>query len=159
MVARQLIQKGKKVLLIERGTLNLQTHCLNLSRPHFNPRSQEGPGRDNEVFFNRVKTEYKVKGNSSDCEGGSVFALGGKSLYWSLEVPRIVQSSARDKLHPNIVRFLYGTKPRTGDMGVYENEDDDTIEAGYTKALRVMANSPPGNKTTQTTNMLPKVIY
>ena len=161
MVARQLIQKGKKVLLIERGTLNLQTHCLNLSRPHFNPRSQEGPGRDNEVFFNKVKIDYKVKSkssdcdssdcdssdcDSSDCEGGSVFALGGKSLYWSLEVPRIVRSKAIDKFHPNIVRYLYGTKPRTGDMGVYENEDDDTIEAGYTKALRVMANSPPGNK-------------
>ena len=147
MVARQLIQKDKKVLLIERGTLNLQTHCLNLSRPHFNPRSQEGPGRDNEVFFNRVKKNYnKHEGDSSDCKGGSVFALGGKSLYWSLEIPRIVQSSARDKFPPNIVSYLYGTKPKTGDMGVYENKDDNTIEAGYTKSLRVMANSPPGNQ-------------
>ena len=74
-----------------------------------------------------------------------MFALGGKSLYWSLEVPRIVQSSAREKLPPNIVSYLYGTKPKKGDMGAYGDKTDDTIEAGYTKALRVMANSPPGN--------------
>lgn len=152
MVARQLVQKGKKVLLIERGTLNLQTHCLNLSRPHFNPRSQKGPGRDNEVFFNRVKTDYeKAEGDPTDCEGGSVFALGGKSLYWSLEVPRIVRSSAIDNFPPEIVEYLYGNKPKTGDMGVYDNKDDDSIEgnyteAGYIRALRVLANSPPGVK-------------
>ena len=146
MVARQLIQKGKKVLLIEKGELNLQTHCLNLSRPHFNPRSQEGRGRDNEEFFDIVKTKYKVTSDSSDCEGGYVFALGGKSLYWSLEVPRILESKAWNKFPANIVRYLYGIEPSTGDMGVYQNNDDDTIEAGYTKAIRVMANSPPGNE-------------
>ena len=146
MVARQLIQKGKKVLLIEKGALNLQTHCLNLSRPHFNPRSQEGPGRDNEEFFDKVKTKYKVTSDSSDCEGGYVFALGGKSLYWSLEVPRILESKAWERFPANIVGYLYGIEPTTGDMEVFQNQDDDTIEAGYTKALRVIANSPPGNE-------------
>ena len=31
-------------------------------------------------------------------------------------------------------------------MGVYDNGDDDIVETGYTKALKVIANSPPGNE-------------
>ncbi|KAM0801000.1 hypothetical protein BDR22DRAFT_889012 [Usnea florida] len=126
MVARQLIQNGKKVVLFETGKLDLHTHCLNLSRPHFDPKSQEGPGRDNEVFFNRVKSKYDVTDRISDCEGGSVFALGGRSTFWSLETPPISRASAKANLHQDIVNFLY-------DNG------------GYTKALRVMTNSPPGD--------------
>ena len=145
MVARQLIQNGKKVWLFETGKLKLHTHCLNLSRPHFNPKSQEGPGRDNEVFFNNMKEKYVVTDKKSDCEGGSVFALGGRSTFWSLETPPISRKSAEDNFHKDIVKFLYGYEVKGGSLGVYGGSDTYTEEGGYTRALRVMTNSPPGD--------------
>ncbi|KAF9631055.1 hypothetical protein BFW01_g1917 [Lasiodiplodia theobromae] len=168
MVTRQLIEKGKTVTLFERGGLPFSTHCLNTSRPHFNTRSKDSPGRDNEVLFQDkelrqtintqgktvqvdrkpIRIPYEVQKETAKKEdrkdvsnGGSVFALGGRSLLWSLEAPEMDLETARRYFPQDVIDYLYGLAgPRTAAW-----ESPNEKESGYTKAIRIMANSPPGD--------------
>ena len=92
MLTRQLMEKGKRVLLIERGGLQYSTHCLNTSRPHFDHKSTDPstPGRDNEQLYQMVRKPYALTQDSTtEFGGGPVDALGGRSLFWSLETPSV----------------------------------------------------------------------
>ena len=131
MLARQLINNGQRVLLIEKGGLEYSTHVLNTSRPHFDHTSVDPsiPARDNEVVFQMNRKPYSIAaGSTTEFGGGAINALGGRSLMWSLETPEIDLSkgSLGKRLFPaSIVKYLK--------------------EQGYARALRVMANSPPSD--------------
>ncbi|KAI6084648.1 hypothetical protein F4821DRAFT_167383 [Hypoxylon rubiginosum] len=131
-LARRLIQKGHRVLLIEKGGLEYSTHVLNTSRPHFDHESKDvsTPARDNEVVFQQARKPWAVKQGSTPSEigGGAINALGGRSLMWSLETPEInLKSTPAEMSFPDsVIKYL-------------------TEEDGYEKALRLMANSPPSD--------------
>ena len=132
MLARQLINNGQRVLLIEKGGLEYSTHVLNTSRPHFDHKSTDPstPARDNELVFQMNRKPYPIAAGSTTTEfgGGAINALGGRSLMWSLETPEInfSEGSLGKKWFPaTIVKYLK--------------------EEGYARALEVMANSPPSD--------------
>ncbi|KAI0159813.1 FAD/NAD(P)-binding domain-containing protein [Xylariaceae sp. FL1272] len=142
-----------RVLLLEKGGLGLHTHSLNTSRVHFAHQSQEGRGRDNEVMFDKYlsvhNTEYQIESREQDsqCAGGSVFELGGRSLFWSLETPAIRTDRLKHFFPSNIVDDLAGstTTVTTEDIDGNEESITQTNEGWYMKAQRIMANSPPGD--------------
>lgn len=144
MLARKLITDGFKVLVIEKGKLEYRTHCLNTSRPHFDHHSASGPGRDNELVFNMVQTKYNTDKTITDpsdpsfCGGGSFFGVGGRSLFWSLEAPEIVRAAADANFSSNIVDDLY-------DQEIVLDGIELEKEGWYTKAARILTNSPPGD--------------
>ncbi|KAJ8132233.1 hypothetical protein O1611_g1394 [Lasiodiplodia mahajangana] len=161
MVARQLFNDNSagsgsksskpKVYLIEKGGLQLYTHVLNTSRQHFKHDSQVGKGRDNEVMFDRYlsthETGYILKNGDKQkmCGGGSVFQLGGRSLFWSLEALAIRE----DRLHSffplavaNDLQDVDRKNPGTDAAGRPTTTTQHS-DGWYTKASRVLANSPP----------------
>ncbi|KAI1763821.1 hypothetical protein GGR53DRAFT_344816 [Hypoxylon sp. FL1150] len=130
-LARRLIQKGHRVLLIEKGGLEYSTHVLNTSRPHFDHESKDPstPARDNEVVFQQARKPWAVKPGSTPSEigGGAINALGGRSLMWSLETPEInfKKDPVKMAFPESVAKYL--------------------TREGYDKALRLMANSPPSD--------------
>ncbi|KAI1370394.1 hypothetical protein F4677DRAFT_451469 [Hypoxylon crocopeplum] len=130
-LARQLIQKGNRVLLIEKGGLEYSTHVLNTSRPHYDHESQDPstPGRDNELVYQQARIPWAIKHGSTPGEigGGAINVLGGRSLMWSLETPEInLKNTPAEMSFPDsVVKYLAGE--------------------GFEKALRLMASSPPSN--------------
>lgn len=134
-VARMLIERGHKVLIIERGHAEFLTHCLNTSRPHFHHDSQEAPGRDNELLYNMLPTSWELAPSSSSssedpdpsaCGGKPYYGIGGRSLFWSLESPEISKDTAKANFPPQVAGSFW-------DNGWYD------------KAARLLANSPPGD--------------
>ncbi|KAI1121410.1 FAD/NAD(P)-binding domain-containing protein [Nemania abortiva] len=162
MLARKLIANHdnngtdglKGVLLLEKGGLQFHSHCLNTSRKHFEQKSQDGRGRDNEVMFDRylvdMKTKYTLKNQSEEliCGGGSVFELGGRSLFWSLEAPYIRNDRLEHFFPEAVVIDLKGeTKSLAGTNAVGGKvQTTQTGEGGYyDKAMRIVTNNPPGD--------------
>ncbi|KAI3336900.1 FAD/NAD(P)-binding domain-containing protein [Xylariaceae sp. AK1471] len=142
-----------RVLLLEKGGLQFHTHCLNTSRKHFPHKSQDGRGRDNEVMFDRYlsmrRTMYSLKKESekSICGGGSVFELGGRSLFWSLETPSIRDDRLKHFSPKDVVGDLEDTTTST-ETQTPTGETitiTQTSEGWYTKAMRILTNSPPGD--------------
>ncbi|KAE8363801.1 hypothetical protein BDV27DRAFT_158417 [Aspergillus caelatus] len=80
-LARMLVQEhGKSVLLIERGGIRFNTHCLNTARPHWHHEARSGPSQDNDIVYRAVKEQIPVAGgNSREYAGGPVYCLGGRS--------------------------------------------------------------------------------
>lgn len=145
---RELVaNKRNKVLVLEKGSTPRLTHCLNTARKHFNTQSQDPPGRDNELAFNKEKTGYNTgeetlpEDDPSYCGGGSYFAIGGRSLFWSLKAPEIT----KEKVWHN---FPYDVAQSLWDRQITVLNDDPLLpneEGWYTKAARILANSPPGD--------------
>lgn len=79
VLARRLIENGKRVLLIEKGGLVFSTHCLNTSRPHWQVNSLEGPSQDNDVVYGAMKQKVQTAAGSDTYAGGPVYCLGGRS--------------------------------------------------------------------------------
>lgn len=175
MVARQLFNdnstsfKGDdseaRVMLLEKGGLGFHTHCLNTSRAHFAHRSQGGRGRDNEVMFDQYldykRTRYELKCTEEWCGGGSVFELGGRSLFWSLEAPSIRHDRLKHFFPPSVATDLEDENTSasggssTGDGGV---DIVQVREGWYTKAKRILANSPPGDVNYPSQNVSIEII-
>lgn len=132
MLARQLINNGQRVLLIEKGGLEYSTHVLNTSRPHFDHTSTDPstPARDNEQVFQMNRKPYPIAaGSTTEFGGGAINALGGRSLMWSLETPEIDLSEGslgKTWFPASIVEYLAESN-------------------GYARAHRIMANSPPSD--------------
>lgn len=166
MLARKLISDrdrssgnlAPRVLLLERGGLGYATHCLNTSRKNFQHKCQEERGRDNEVMFDNYmfvhETGYSLKKDceKSICGGGSVFELGGRSLFWSLEAPRINHDRFTHFFPDAVVKDLEDSKKEmtstdqiTGNTTTTDQNGDPKSEGWYTKALRILANEPPGD--------------
>lgn len=130
-LVRQLLTSTKKnVLLIEKGTITFPTHVLNTSKPHFD-HDGAGRGRDNEVMFDVVKVPYMLAKPPATRQyaGGAINALGGRSLFWSLETPFIEREAAEKHFPRPIFDDLWGAGKNK--------------EPGLTRAVRVMTNSPP----------------
>lgn len=137
-LVRQLLTNStdKKVLLIEKGTITFPTHVLNTSRPHFDhDGAKSGRGRDNEVMFDNIKVPYTLAQSTKEAPrkyvGGAINALGGRSLFWSLETPFIERKAAQAYFPPSIVKDLWG--------------EGETKDSGLIRAVRVMTNSPPNH--------------
>ncbi|MCJ1342064.1 hypothetical protein MMC31_000244 [Peltigera leucophlebia] len=138
-LVRQLLTNStadKKVLLIEKGTITFPTHVLNTSRPHFDhDGAKPGRGRDNEVMFDNIKVPYTLAQSTKETPrkyvGGAINALGGRSLFWSLETPFIERKAAQAYFPPSIVKDLWG--------------EGETKDSGLIRAVRVMTNSPPNH--------------
>jgi hypothetical protein len=81
-----------------------------------------------------VRKPYRVAGKDLEgFGGGSYFALGGRSLFWSLEAPEIDRENVKVHFPEGVVDVLYDHVTKT-----------KVKEGWYTKALRILANSPPG---------------
>ena len=79
VLARKLIENGKRVLLIEKGGLTFSTHCLNTSHSF----------AQIDVIYNAVKGCIQTTPDSDAYVGGPVYCLGGRSNLWGLHVVRI----------------------------------------------------------------------
>ena len=122
VLARRLIEKNKKVLLIEKGGLEFSTHCLNTSRPHWQVNSLEGPSQDNDVVYGAMKQKVQTAAGSDTYAGGPVYCLGGRSNMWGLYSPRIVEKLHRAFFPQNISDYL------------------ETETEGYERAFRLFTN-------------------
>ena len=105
-LARKLIDKKKRVLLIEKGGLAFSTHCLNTSRPHWQVDSLEGPSQDNDVVYGAMKQKVQTAVGSDTYAGGPVYCLGGRSNVWGLYSPRIIEKLHRAFFPQNISEYL-----------------------------------------------------
>ena len=141
VLARQLTQAKKKVLLIERCGLKFSTHTLNNSRLHWQMDSTSGPSQDNDIVYNAVKAKVNTTSDSDPYAGGPVYCLGGRSNVWGLFCPRISQTTIKKYFPDSISRYL----------------GNSTVQA-YQKAFDLMTNGsqdlanpyPKGNAATAT---------
>lgn len=79
--------KSLRILVIERGGLLFNSHCLNSARP----TGLGKYGQANDFFFHQFKSEFKTDTattQSKEWVGGPVFTLGGRSTVWGLFAPR-----------------------------------------------------------------------
>ena len=106
VLARQLTQAKKKVLLIERGGLKFSTHTLNNSRLHWQRNSTSGPSQDNDIVYNAVKAKVNTTSDSDPYAGGPVYCLGGRSNVWGLFCPRISQITINNYFPDSVKRYL-----------------------------------------------------
>lgn len=120
ILTRRLIERNKRVLLIEKGGLAFTTHCLNTSRPHWQIGSLEGPSQDNDVVYQAVKQKVQTAAGSDPYAGGPVYCLGGRSNVWGLYSPRIIKKVHQEFFPNNISSYLE--------------------EEGYDRALRLFSN-------------------
>ena len=120
VLARTLIEKDKKVLLIEKGGLTFSTHCLNTSRPHWQRSSTQGPSQDNDVVYSAVKDKVHIAAGSDPYVGGPVYCLGGRSTVWGLYSPKINDLTLKAYFPDTISKWLTG--------------------GGYDKAFSLMTN-------------------
>ena len=146
MLARRLVHNEQKFFLFEKGLAGFRTHCLNVPRQHFNHKSNDRPGRDNELYFQKHRKPYNTKEDDSPCAGGNLYGVGGRSNAWSLEAPRIGKDRASKYFPEAVINRLYGTLQITGSDGEgSEEEIDVATSAAYDQASRILTNSPPGN--------------
>lgn len=120
ILARSLIQKKYRILLIEKGNVKFSTHCLNLSRPHWQIGGTEGPSQDNDVVYAADKQKVLTAEGSDSYVGGPVYCLGGRSNVWGLYSPRIPAEQHKEYFPSAISGYL---------------EKD-----GYKKAFRLFTN-------------------
>ncbi|KAH7317043.1 hypothetical protein B0I35DRAFT_479825 [Stachybotrys elegans] len=160
-LARMLVEDGQKVLVIERGKTDFLTHCLNTSRPHFDHESQKSPGRDNELLYNMLPGKCDLapsdssqssseEPDASACGGKPWYGIGGRSLFWSLESHEIGENVVKANSPSEIADSLWGTADQQVGGDDLPGHDGSTItmpskEGWYTKAARLLANSPPGD--------------
>jgi choline dehydrogenase-like flavoprotein len=160
-VARMLIENQQKVLVIERGKTEFLTHCLNTSRPHFEHENQKAPGRDNELLYNMLPGKWDLAPSDSSqsspedpdpssCGGKPWYGIGGRSLFWSLETPEIGKDVAKANFPSEIADSLWDTADQQVGIDDLPGHSGSTItvhgkEGWYTKAARLLANSPPGD--------------
>ena len=126
LLARQLLEKGKEVLLVEKGGLSFSTHCLNSARPHWQKGGSEGPSQDNDIVYRVVKQKVDTVGGSAEYVGGPVYGFGGRSTVWGLFSPRITDTTLTTYFPTSIKSFLVNG-------------------GGYDMALNIFTNSPPGD--------------
>ena len=85
VLADQLSDAGRKVLLVEAGSYLLPTHAGNLPRRH-------RVGQFDKHLWN-LWEGFRVRNYQLDSggpySGGSVFAIGGRSLFWGGLIPRM----------------------------------------------------------------------
>jgi choline dehydrogenase-like flavoprotein len=137
ILARQLNESKKRVLLIEKGGVSFSTHCLNTSRPHWQIGSLQGPSQDNDVVYNAVKQTVQTAAGSDPYVGGPVYCLGGRSNVWGLYSPSIQEKKLRKWFPSDICNFLEETGYKEAfetfsnssqEPNVYPRDDIETTE-------------------------------
>ena len=122
ILARQLVEDKRQVLLIEKGGLQFSTHCLNTARPHWTKAGSAS--QDNDVVYQKVKQPVETEEGSDKYDGGPVYCLGGRSNVWGLFAPELSANTLNLYVLPEVASYLrYG---------------------GFNRALNLMTNSPPG---------------
>ena len=126
VLAKRLIEKETRVILIETGGLAFSAHCLNTSRPHWQVNSLEGPPQDNDVVYGAMKKKVQTAAGSDTYAGGPVYCLGGRSNVWGLYSPRIVEKLHRACFPQNISDYLE-TECCKRAFSLFTNESQDAI--------------------------------
>ncbi|KAF3170105.1 hypothetical protein TWF225_011726 [Orbilia oligospora] len=95
-----------RVLVIERGSLQFSTHCMNTPTPGW--YRKEGPSMSTDVVFQSIKSPIKtVTSNSVPYVGGPVHCLGGRSNVWGMYAPPLDAISIQRYLGDDIKRYLF----------------------------------------------------
>ncbi|KAF3152454.1 hypothetical protein TWF594_004140 [Orbilia oligospora] len=109
-----------RALVIERGSLQLSTHCMNTPSPGW--YRKEGPSMSTDVVFQSIKSLIKtVTSNSVPYVGGPVHCLGGRSNVWGMYAPPLDAISIQRYLGDDIKRYLF-------------------YEDGYKRAYKLLSN-------------------
>ena len=120
LLSQQLAIAKKRVLVIEKGGATFSTHCLNISRPHWQIGGVQGPSQDNDVVYNAVKQKIETAQGSDPYVGGPVYSLGGRSTVWGLFSPKIDKATYQRYFPERISNNLSGD--------------------GYTRAFTILTN-------------------
>ena len=124
VLARELIENKKRILMVEKGGLAFTSHCLNTSRPHWQINSLQGPSQDNDIVYGATKQKVQTAAGSDPYAGGPVYCLGGRSVVWGLYSPRIIEKKHRKYFPRNISDYLEnGGYERA--FGLFTNESQD----------------------------------
>ena len=86
ILADELADRGKRVLLIERGNVQFTTHVVNTARPSFTRGKDDSP-EGNETIYNTLKGWVQLADGSEPYIGGPLYCLGGRSVVWGLWIP------------------------------------------------------------------------
>jgi choline dehydrogenase-like flavoprotein len=106
LIAQQLAQKQKSVLLLEKGGATFSTHCLNTSRPHWQIGGVQGPSQDNDIVYDIVKQKIETAAGSDPYAGGPVYTLGGRSTVWGLYSPKIDVTTSQEYFPSRIHNYI-----------------------------------------------------
>jgi choline dehydrogenase-like flavoprotein len=117
VLADQLSDRGKSVLVLEAGSYLFPTHVGNLPRQHI------GGVFDKHVWglWDEFKVTNYVNEPGSEYAGGQGFNLGGRSLFWGGLAPRMAAWEL-EPWPPEIAAYL--------------------LSSGYTRAERIMHAAP-----------------
>ncbi|KAK6520055.1 hypothetical protein TWF506_000345 [Arthrobotrys conoides] len=98
--------KSPRVLVIERGSLQFSTHCINTPTPGW--YKAEGPSMSTDLVFHAVKSCITTESsNSVPYAGGPVYCLGGRSNVWGMYTPPLDRPSVIRHLGPTIADYLF----------------------------------------------------
>jgi len=109
VLANNLAERRKKVLLIERGGTLFSTHLLNTSRPHYDRGKSNSP-EGNETVYDIVKAKVQTSEDSEPYIGGPVYCLGGRSNLWGLWTPQAFPHTVDEHFPKAIAEHLLAPK-------------------------------------------------
>ena len=104
----RLGKNAKSVLVIEKGGLAFNSHCLNAARPS---GYGEDWGQQNDIFFALFKDDYVFKDpdQSKLWKAGPMFNIGGRGAAWGLFCPRIHDKPLEAKFGTDLSKDLRDT--------------------------------------------------
>ena len=104
----RLGKNAKSVLVIEKGGLAFNSHCLNAARPS---GYGEDWGQQNDTFFALFKDDYAFKDpdQSKLWKAGPMFNIGGRGAAWGLFCPRIHDEPLEAKFGTDLYKDLRDT--------------------------------------------------
>lgn len=138
ILAEQLVQQQKKVLLIEKGGPLFSTHILNCPRPDYT-RGKDDSQEGNEIIYSAVKQTIQTAENSEAYVGGPVYCLGGRSNVWGLWIPQ-AYSATLEQHFP------------------WEVRRDLTTKGWYTKAFNLLTHNSQEKKIYPDGHIDPQVL-
>ena len=138
ILAEQLVQKKKRVLLIEKGGPLFSTHILNCPRPDYT-RGKDDSQEGNEIIYAAVKQTIQTAENSEPYVGGPIYCLGGRSNVWGLWIPQAYTTTLSDYFPPAVHSAL-------------------TTDGWYTQAFNLLTNNSQQKKVYPDGNIDPGVL-
>lgn len=109
VLANNLAERGRRVLLIERGGTLFSTHLLNTSRPNYSRGKSNSP-EGNETVYDIVKAKVQTSEDSEPYIGGPVYCLGGRSNLWGLWTPEAFPQTVNEHFPAAIAKYLHAPK-------------------------------------------------
>lgn len=134
ILSEQLVEKDKKVLIIEKGGPLFSTHVVNTPRPDY-ARGRDDSQEGNEIIYAAVKQNIQTAENSEPYVGGPMYCLGGRSNVWGLWTPEAHADTLETYFPPAVRQYLTTPTPGTG-----------TKESAYKRAFNLMSNNSQRHK-------------